>query len=475
MGDPRGFLKIKRKEGGYRPVEERIRDYDEVEIQLSEEERKEQASRCMDCGVPFCTWGCPLGNCMPEWQDYLYKGDWEMAYKNLQATNCFPEFTGRVCPALCEAACVLSVSDEPVTIRQNEWFTVDKAWEMGLVKPQPPKARSGKKVAVIGGGPAGMACADILNKYGHSVTLFEADQKVGGFLRYGIPDFKLDKGVIDRRLNLMKEEGIEFKTSTKVGIDIKTEDLKNEYDAICITIGARQARDLNIEGRELKGIHLAFDFLSQQNKTCGGEKFCEDELIGALDKNVVVIGGGDTGSDCVGTSNRQGASSIHQLEVMPMPSDHRTEDMPWPTWPRLHKVSSSHKEGCDRLWEVNTKKFEGDADGNLKKIHCVKVEWTKNEKGGFDMKEVPGSEFVLDADLAFLAMGFVHPEHDGPIAELGLEKDGRGNVKTDDDYKTSVDGVFAAGDAHRGASLVVHAINEGRQSAISINRYLSLK
>ncbi len=475
MGDPRGFLNVKRSEGGYRPVEERINDYNEVEVQLSEDERKLQASRCMDCGVAFCHWGCPVANIMPEWQDMLYRGDWEGAYKNLQSTNNFPEFTGRVCPALCEAACVLAANDDAVTIRQNEWYVIDKAGELGLVKPNPPKKRSGKKVAVIGGGPAGLACADILNQKGHNVTIFEAMQEFGGFMRYGIPDFKLDKQVVERRLNLMKEEGVEFRGGTRIGSDVKTEDLRKEYDAICITIGAREPRDLKAEGRELKGIHFAFDYLSQQNKTCAGEKVCEANLIRALDKKVVVIGGGDTGSDCVGTSNRQGAQSVHQLELLPMPPEHRTEEMPWPTWPRLYKVSSSHKEGCERLWCVLTRKIEGDENGNVKRLHCVNVEWNKDENGRFQMSEVPGSEFTLEADLVLLAMGFVHPEHDGPINDLGVELDQRGNVKVDKAYKTSVDGVFAAGDSRRGASLVVYAIAEGREAADSIDTYLKEK
>ena len=472
MGDPKGFLKVKRREGGYRPVEERINDYHEVEIQLDESGRREQASRCMDCGVAFCHWSCPLGNIMPEWQDALYRGDWKYAYEILQQTNNFPEFTGRVCPALCEASCVLAVNDEPVTIRQNEWFVIDKAWELGLVKPRIPQNRTGKKVAVIGGGPAGLAAADNLNQLGHTVTLFEAEANVGGFVRYGIPDFKLDKKVIERRIGLMEEEGVVFKTSTRVGKDIASESLLKDYDAVCITIGARKPRDLVCEGRDTGGIHMAFDYLSQQNKSCSGEKVCRESLIQALDKDVVVIGGGDTGSDCVGTANRQGARSVYQLELLPQPPAHRTEDMPWPLWPRLHKVSSSHKEGCVRLWSVSTKRIESDSEGNVKKIHGVKVQWDKDESGRFVMKEVPGSDFTLNADLVLLAMGFVHPEHDGPVNDLGLEKDERGNVKVDASFKTSVDSVFAAGDARRGASLVVYAIDEGRRVAAEIDQYL---
>jgi glutamate synthase (NADPH/NADH) small chain len=472
MGDPRGFIKVKRVEGGYRPVEERVNDYNEVEVQLNEEERKLQASRCMDCGIPFCHWGCPVSNIMPEWQDMMYRDDWEAAYRNLQSTNNFPEFTGRVCPAPCEAACVLAANDDAVTIRQNEWYVIDKAWEMGYVKPEPPEVRTGKKVAVIGGGPAGLACADLLNKAGHSVTIYEEMQEFGGFLRYGIPDFKLDKAVVQRRLDLLEKEGITFIGSTRVGIDISSNEIKENNDAVVITIGARQPRDLQVEGRELKGIHFAFDFLAQQNMSCGGEKICESELIRALDKKVVVIGGGDTGSDCVGTSNRQGASSIIQLELMPKPPEHRNEEMPWPTWPRLHKVSSSHKEGCERMWNVLTKKVEGDGQGNVKRLHCVKVDWQKDENGRFQMSEVAGSEFSIDADLVLLAMGFVHPEHNGPVNDYGLEKDNRGNIKVDESFKTSVDKIFAAGDSRRGASLIVHAIAEGRKAAASVDEYL---
>lgn len=472
MGDPKGFMHYKRQEGGYRPVEERLTDYNEVEVQLSEEERKLQAARCMDCGVAFCHWGCPVDNIMPEWQDMLYRGDWEGAYRNLQSTNNFPEFTGRVCPAPCEAACVLAANDDAVTIRQNEWYVIDKAWDLGIVQPNPPAVRSGKTVAVIGGGPAGLACADILNQRGHTVTIFEEMQEFGGFLRYGIPDFKLDKKVVERRLNLMKEEGVIFKGGVRVGRDVKTEELKNGYDAVCITIGARQPRDLQVEGRELSGIHFAFDFLEQQNKSCGGEKLCTDSLIQALDKKVVVIGGGDTGSDCVGTANRQGAQSVMQLELLPQPPEHRNEEMPWPTWPKLYKVSSSHLEGCERLWCVLTKRIEGDDDGNVRKVHCIKVEWTKDENGRYKMSEIAGSDFTIEADLILLAMGFLHPEHEGPVNDLGVAKDARGNVQADDSFRTSVDGVFAAGDSRRGASLVVHAIAEGRKAAAAIDEYL---
>ncbi|HPW52718.1 MAG TPA: glutamate synthase subunit beta, partial [Spirochaetota bacterium] len=406
MGDPTGFLKNNRKVAGYRPVEQRINDYSEVELQLSEDERKLQASRCMDCGVPFCHWSCPVSNIMPEWQDRIFKGEWKEAWELLQETNNFPEFTGRVCPALCEASCVLALNDEAVTIRQNELAVIEKAFELGLVKANPPKTRSGKKVAVIGGGPAGLAAADQLNKAGHMVTLFEGTDRVGGYLRYGIPDFKLEKSFIDRRLDIMKEEGVVFKTNSYVGRDVKINDIMKEYDAVCITIGAREARDLPIEGRELSGIHQALDYLTQQNKTCAGDKVCQDSLIAALDKNVLVIGGGDTGSDCVGTANRQGARKVTQIELLPMPSKTRTDSEPWPLWPRLHKTSSSHEEGCERLWCISSKKFIGE-NGKVKKVLACKVEWV-NENGRFNMKEVPGSEFEIEADLVLLAMGFVH-------------------------------------------------------------------
>ena len=471
MGDPTGFLKTNRKVAGYRPVEQRINDYSEVELQLSEDERKLQASRCMDCGVPFCHWACPVSNIMPEWQDKIFKGDWKEAWEMLQETNNFPEFTGRVCPALCEASCVLALNDEAVTIRQNELAVIEKAFELGLVKANPPKKRSGKKVAVIGGGPAGLAAADQLNKAGHMVTLFEGTDRVGGYLRYGIPDFKLEKSFIDRRLDIMKEEGVTFKTNSYVGRDVKINDIMKDYDAVCITIGAREARDLPIEGRELSGIHQALDYLTQQNKTCAGDKVCQDTLIAALDKNVLVIGGGDTGSDCVGTANRQGARKVTQIELLPMPSKTRTDSEPWPLWPRLHKTSSSHEEGCERLWCISSKKFIGE-NGKVKKVLACKVEWV-NENGRFNMKEVPGSEFEIEADLVLLAMGFVHVVQKDFINELGLKLDARGNIDTGADFKTSVDKVFAAGDANRGASLVVYAISEGRAAANAINEFLS--
>ncbi|OHD14165.1 MAG: glutamate synthase [Spirochaetes bacterium GWB1_36_13] len=472
MGNPKGFLTIKRKESGYRPVEERLQDYSEVEKELPEKERKDQAARCMDCGVPFCHWACPVGNVMPEWQDMIYKGDWKAAYDILQETNNFPEFTGRVCPALCEPSCVLSVNDDPVTIRQNELAVIEKAFQEGYIKANPPKVRTGKKVAVIGSGPAGLACSDILNKKGHSVTLFEAEDEVGGYLRFGIPDFKLNKKMIDRRVNLLKEEGIEIMTGKTVGKDISIKDLKKKYDAVCITIGAREARDIKIDGRDLKGIHFAMDFLGQQNKIVRGDKIAEAELINALDKSVVVIGGGDTGSDCVGTSNRHGARKVVQIELLPEPPKNRTEKEPWPLWPKILKTSSSHEEGCERMWCISTKKFIG-GNGQIKKILACKVEWKADEKGNYSMKEIPGSDFEIEADLVFLAMGFTHVVQEGLVKEMNLKLTLSGNIDVNENYMTSEKGIFAAGDAKRGASLVVYAIQEGREAAEGIHRFLS--
>jgi glutamate synthase (NADPH/NADH) small chain len=471
MGDPKGFINVKRREAGYRPVEERVNDYSEVEKHLPDDARRLQASRCMDCGVPFCHWACPVSNVMPEFQDRIYRGDWKGAYDVLQETNNFPEFTGRVCPALCEASCVLAIGDDAVTIRQNELAVIEKAFSLGLVKPEPPARRTGKTVAVIGGGPAGLACADLLNKAGHTVTLFESADSVGGYLRYGIPNFKLNKYVIDRRVNLLIEEGLIIKTGITVGKDIPAIRLRKEFDAICIAVGAREVRDLPIEGRYLQGIHLALNYLTQQNRVVKGDAIPEDQLIRAYDKNVVVIGGGDTGADCVGTANRQGAKCVNQLELLPKPPEHRTGLEPWPLWPKLLKTSSSHEEGCDRLWNVSTKRFIGD-QGVVKKLTVVKVEWTIGEDGRQVMTEVAGSEFELEADLVLIAMGFVHVVHAGLVHDLAVELDARGNIKINQNCMTSIDGIFSAGDSSRGASLVVYAIEDGRQAADGINKYL---
>ncbi len=472
MADPKGFLKIKRKNSEYRPVCERVKDYKEVVVARSDEHSQEQSSRCMDCGVPFCHWGCPVGNFIPEWNDLAFSGHWERAVDMLHACNNFPEITGRICPAPCEYACVLGVNDDPVTIRENELAIIEHAFASEYIKPNPPESRSGKMVAVVGSGPAGLACADQLNKAGHSVVLFERDDKAGGILRYGIPDFKLDKSILDRRINLLKKEGIEFRMDLNVGVDYSSSKLLKEFDAVCLTGGSRVPRDLKIEGRDLKGIHFAMDFLIQGNKIVAGEDIEDDLLINAKGKCVVVIGGGDTGSDCVGTANRQGASCVVQIEVMPKPSEARTDDFPWPNYPLLLKISTSHQEGSERHWSILTKKFSGE-NGKVKKLQCVRVEFPgKDENGRAKMCEVAGSEFEIEADLVILAVGFVHPEHKGLLESLGVDLDDRGNVKCDDNFMTSKKKIFTAGDMHRGQSLVVWAISEGRKAARAIDEYL---
>ena len=472
MANPRGFIEVSRIEGGYRRVEERIHDYSEIELMLPDESRKLQAARCMDCAIPFCHWACPVQNIMPEWQAKIAEGDWKAAYEILQSTNNFPEFTGRVCPAPCEVSCVLSINDEPVTIRENELSVIERAFQEGYVRAQPPEVRTGKKVAVIGSGPAGLACADILNKKGHTVVLYERDDKVGGYLRYGIPDFKLDKKIIDRRVDILVEEGLIIKTGVNVGKDVTFEELQEEFDAICLTIGARHARDLSIPGRDLDGIHFAVDFLKQQNQRVGGEEISSQNQLNATDKHVVVIGGGDTGADCVGTSNRHKAKSITQIEILPEPPTSRPPDQPWPVWPRIYRTSSSHKEGCERKFSIATKAFNG-IDGHVRGLQCVEVEWTL-ENGRYAMHEIAGTEFTLEADLVLLAMGFVHPVIEGLVNSTGAELTKRRNLAVDSQYMTSVDGIFAAGDSSRGASLVVWAIFEGRKAAEYIHTYLKM-
>ena len=471
MGNPKGFMTIGRKPAGYRPQHERIQDYSEVEQTLDEKDRREQASRCMDCGVPFCQWGCPVMNNMPEWQDAIYKGDWQGAIDGLHVTNNFPEFTGRVCPAPCEHACTLNIQEEPVTIRENECAASDRAFSMGLIKPRPPKTRSGKKVAVIGSGPAGLACGDLLNKWGHDVTIFEKDEAVGGLLRFGIPDFKLNKSVIDRRINILSEEGLKIETNCNVGFDIKGEELLKDYDCIVLAIGAMKPRDLNVEGRDLKGVHFAMDFLTQQNRVIAGKEIKESDRILATGKNVLVIGGGDTGSDCVGTSIRQGAKSVTQIEILPKPPEKRIDDNPWPYWANTLRTSSSHEEGCERDWSLNTTKIIGNKDVSVKAVEVVEVEW-KKEEGKFKMIEKPDTKRIIEAELVLLSMGFVHCIHEGLAKELKLELDERGNIKTDATSKTNQAKVFAAGDAVSGASLVVRAISAGRKAAENVNRFL---
>lgn len=471
MGNPKGFLEIKRKEAGYRPVRDRVGDFGEVEQTLNLEDRIDQAARCMDCGVPFCHWSCPTGSKIPEWQDAIYRENWQEASQILHSTNSFPEFTGRVCPAPCEKSCVLSLHNSPVTIRENEASVIEKAFEYGYIKANPPKSRTGKKIAVIGSGPAGLSVADLLNRAGHSVTVFEKDDAIGGLLRYGIPDFKLDKGVIDRRLEIFLEEGIEFKTNQDVGVNISFSDLESEYDAVCLAIGAMKPRDLSISGRELNGVHFAMDFLKQQNKIIRGDEFTKQERISAKGKNVVVIGGGDTGSDCVGTSIRQKAKSVLQIELMPKPPEERKETNPWPYWPETLRTSSSHLEGCERRWALSSKELIGDNE-DVQKLKICQIEWSKDDKGKFKMNEVEGSEEIIDAELVLLAMGFVHPVHEGLVNELSLELDARGNIKTNIKGQTSNSKIFCTGDATSGASLVVRALDHGRKTALAIHQFL---
>jgi len=471
LADPKGFLKLKRESGSYRPVEERLKDYREVSVSRSPDLSVDQASRCMDCGTPFCHWACPIANYIPEWNDLVFNKKWDKAFEMLSNMNNFPEFTGRLCPALCEYSCVLGINDDPVTIRENELAIIEYAFSNNLVPAVKPSAKTGKKVAVIGSGPAGLACADQLNKAGHEVTVYEKDRNPGGILRYGIPDFKLDKKIVERRINLMKQSGVKFEAGVNAGVDVRAEELMNKFDAMVICAGSRTPRDMKIEGRELKGVYFAMDYLMQSNRRVSGEKI-ESEIIDAAGKNVVVIGGGDTGSDCVGTARRQGANSVVQLELLPCPPETRSKDYPWPFYPVLLKTTSSHEEGCNRQWSVSTKKFLG-KNGKLTGLSCVKVDFSQRYANNRPvMKEVPGSEFEIAADMVVLAMGFVGPEKIGMISGLQLELDVRGNIRADADFMTSKKGVFAAGDARRGQSLIVWAISEGRKAAQNVDKFL---
>lgn len=475
MGNPKAFLTIPRKQAGYRPVNDRIKDYGEVEQTLNPEDRRLQASRCMECGVPFCHWSCPLGNKQPEWQDRLYKNDIRGAYRLLTATDDFPEFTGRVCPALCEKGCVLNKQHEPVTIRENEAAIVERAFLEGVVEPRIPSGRTGKRIAVIGSGPAGLTCANRLNQHGHTVTVFDKNEAIGGLLRFGIPDFKLNKSVIDRRVDLLNQEGIEFRTGVAIGTDIPLAQLTKEYDAVCIAIGAEVPRDLQVDGRGLHGVHFALELLRQQNRVNAGMEFSADSRISAKNKNVLVIGGGDTGSDCVGTANRQGALSVTQIEIMPMPPEGENPATPWPYWPVVLKTSSSHLEGCTRRWLLDTRRFIGDNDGNVSEVEVEEIEWTDDAATGRKIIKRSGKTEKIKAELVLLALGFTNPKAEGLLEQAGVEKDSRGNIKVNADMSTSVPGIFAAGDASTGASLVVRCIASGRQAAEGIHQYLSSK
>lgn len=470
MGKLRGFMEYGRKTASRLPIHQRLENYKEFDVRLDDEELAKQGARCMDCGVPFCHKGCPLGNVIPDWNHFNYVGRHEEAITRLHSTNNFPEFTGRICPAPCEAACVLNINDDAVSIKLIERQTVDRAFDKGLIKPQPPESKTGKTVAVVGSGPAGMAAAQQLARAGHDVTLFERADRIGGLLRYGIPDFKMEKHLIDRRMEQMVEEGVTFKTGVNVGVDITADELREQFDAVLITTGATKARDLPIEGRELKGVHLAMDFLPQQNKVVAGDEV-PDQIL-ATGKKVVILGGGDTGSDCLGTSHRHHAETVHQYELMPQPPEEEDGPLTWPNWPMKMRTSSSQEEGGQRDWAILTKRFSGDAEGNVTRLHGVRVEWDKGEDGRMQMKEVPGSEFEQEVDLVLLALGFVGPEKPGLVEDLGVELDARGNVKADETYQTSVPGVFAAGDSRRGQSLVVWAIWEGREAARGIDTFL---
>jgi glutamate synthase (NADPH/NADH) small chain len=471
MGSPTGFREIERRDRGYLPVEERKQSYREFTIPLTDESVSQQGARCIDCGIPYCHFGCPVDNIIPDWNDLVYRDDWQEAIKVLHSTNNFPEFTGRVCPAPCEEACTLNLTDQPVTIKTIEYSIIEKAWQMRWIQPQIPPRRSDKKVAVVGSGPSGLASAQQLARAGHEVTVFEKNAKIGGLLRYGIPDFKLGKHIIDRRLSQMQAEGVEFRVNSHVGVNIPVERLVAEYDAVVLAAGCEQPRDLAVPGRDLDGVHYAMEFLTQQNRRNGNESIAGTPEISAAGKHVIVIGGGDTGSDCVGTANRQGALSVTQLELLPKPPEQPDKMLTWPNWPQKLRTSTSHVEGCERHWSVSTREFTG-SDGRVEKLSAVEVEWSQID-GRWQMSEIPGTEFELNADLVLLAMGFVSPVHDGLIEQMAVATDQRGNVAaTTDDYSTTVPGVFAAGDMRRGQSLVVWAIKEGRQCARAVDQFL---
>ena len=471
MGKATGFIEIQRQDREYDAVESRLKHYGEFVIPLENEAARDQAARCMDCGIPFCHNGCPVNNIIPEWNDLVYKNNWREALEVLHSTNNFPEFTGRLCPAPCEESCTLNLDDEPVTIKTIECAIVDRGWQEGWIEPQVPLRRSGKLVAVIGSGPAGLACAQQLARAGHRVAVFEKNRRMGGLLRYGIPDFKMEANKIDRRVAQMQAEGVRFRPNSHIGDNVPVKNLLRDSDAIVLACGSEEPRDLRIPGREAAGVHFAMDFLVQQNRRVSGEAFNHDEIL-ATGKHVIVIGGGDTGADCVGTSNRQGAASVTQLEIMPRPPEHEDKLLTWPNWPLKLRTSTSHLEGCERDWSVATRAIHS-ANGVVTSLELVRLEWRQDENGESRMSEIEGSEFTIEADLILLAMGFVHPVHEGLLSQLGAELDPRGNVQaSESDYQTSIDSVFACGDARRGQSLVVWAIREGRQAARSVDRFL---
>ena len=472
MGKPTGFIEIQRKKHPTRPVEERIHDWREVYLPSPTADLMEQGARCMDCGIPFCHQGCPLGNLIPDWNDLVYRDKWRTAIDRLHATNNFPEFTGRLCPAPCEGSCVLGINDDAVTIKDIEVSIIDRAYAEGWVTPQLPATRTWKKVAIVGSGPAGLAAADQLNRAGHLVTVFEKSDRIGGLLRYGIPEFKMEKRILDRRLALMEAEGVVFRPGVNVGVDVPMSRLRSDFDAILLAGGAGRPRDLNVPGRNLHGIQFAMDYLTLQNRRCEGDDIPGDQFISAKDRDVVIIGGGDTGADCLGTVHRQGARSVYQLELLPVPPETRAPSNPWPQWPQIFRVSPAHEEGGERLYSVSTQQFLGDRKGRVRALQATKVEIVRSN-GGMDFVPVAGSEFEIKADLVLLAMGFVGPERGPLLDDLGVTLTSRGNVARDAQWMTNVPGVFTAGDMQRGQSLIVWAIAEGRSAARAIDQFLT--